>query len=135
MPDLICINWQDSWKQINLDELANQKLIAFIGNNIRQLRLAKGKGQTEVAGALNISVAALSKIENGQTDVNISRLAEIAKYFNVAINTIITKQETQSTSQEVLEEIAALKKQLADKDAEVMKLQKKVIDLYDKLGL
>ena len=115
--------------------MANQKLIAFIGDNIRQLRLAKGKGQTEVAGALNISVAALSKIENGQTDVNISRLAEIAKYFNVAINTIITKQETQLTSQEVLEEIAALKKQLADKDAEVMKLQKKVIDLYDKLGL
>jgi transcriptional regulator with XRE-family HTH domain len=115
--------------------MANQKLIASIGENIKQLRLAKAKGQTEVARALDISVAALSKIENGQTDINVSRLAQLAKYFEVSINAIITRQETSSVSQEVIEEIADLKKQLADKDAEVMKLQKKVIDLYDKLGL
>ncbi len=115
--------------------MANQKLIISIGENIKQLRLAKSKGQTEVAGALGISVAALSKIENGQTDINISRLAQIAKYFDVAINTVISREETSSLSQEVVEEIAELKKQLTEREAEVMKLQKKVIDLYDKLGL
>ncbi|MFN0254555.1 helix-turn-helix domain-containing protein [Pedobacter ureilyticus] len=99
------------------------------------MRLAKAKGQTEVANALKISVAALSKIENGQTDINLSRLAQIAKYFEVSISSIILKETTTSISQNVVEEIAGLKQQLSDKNAEVMKLQKKVIDLYEKLGM
>lgn len=116
--------------------MTNQKLISEIGAHIKQLRLAKAKGQTEVANALKISVAALSKIENGQTDINLSRLAQIAKYFGVAVGSIISKETTTAAiSQDVLEEIAELKKQLSEKDAEVIKLQKKVIDLYDKLGL
>lgn len=110
-------------------------MISEIAANIKQLRLEKAKGQTEVAKALKISVAALSKIENGQTDINLSRLAQIAKYFEVSVGSIISKENAVSISQNVLEEIAELKQQLADKDAEVMKLQKKVIDLYDKLGL
>nr|WP_317131170.1 helix-turn-helix transcriptional regulator [Pedobacter helvus] len=115
--------------------MANQRLISEIGANIKQLRLAKAKGQTEVANALKISVAALSKIENGQTDINLSRLAQIAKYFEVSISSIILKETTTSISQNVVEEIAGLKQQLSDKNAEVMKLQKKVIDLYEKLGM
>lgn len=115
--------------------MTNEKFISVIGANIKQLRLAQAKGQTEVANALKISVAALSKIENGQTDINISRLAQIAKYFEVSVSSIISNEVTTSVSQNVVEEITELKQQLLDKDAEVMKLQKKVIDLYDKLGL
>jgi len=115
--------------------MANHSLLTEIGTNIKQLRLARAKGQTEVANALKISMAALSKIENGQTDINLSRLAQIAKYFGVSIISMISKEVVTSASQDVIEELAELKKQLAEKDAEVMKLQKKVIDLYDKLGL
>lgn len=115
--------------------MANHSLLTEIGTNIKQLRLARAKGQTEVANALKISVAALSKIENGQTDINLSRLAQIAKYFGVSIISMVSKEVVTSASQDVIEELAELKKQLAEKDAEVMKLQKKVIDLYDKLGL
>lgn len=114
--------------------MANHSLLTEIGTNIKQLRLARAKGQTEVANALKISVAALSKIENGQTDINLSRLAQIAKYFRVSIISMISKEVVTSVSQDVIEELAELKKQLAEKDAEVMKLQKKVIDLYDKLS-
>lgn len=115
--------------------MANHSLLTEIGANIKQLRLAQAKGQTEVANALKISVAALSKIENGQTDINLSRLAQIAKYFGVSIISMISKEMVTSTSQDVIEELTELKKQLADKDSEINKLQKKVIDLYDKLGL
>lgn len=114
--------------------MANHSLLTEIGANIKQLRLARAKGQTEVANALKISVAALSKIENGQTDINLSRLAQIAKYFGVSIISMVSKEVVTSASQDVIEELAELKKQLVDKDAEVMKLQKKVIDLYDKLS-
>lgn len=115
--------------------MANHSLLTEIGTNIKQLRLARAKGQTEVANALKISVAALSKIENGQTDINLSRLAQITKYFGVSIISMVSKEVVTSASQDVIEELAELKKQLAEKDDEVMKLQKKVIDLYDKLGL
>lgn len=116
--------------------MTSQHLITEVGSNIRQLRLDKGKGQTEVAKALGISVAALSKIENGQTDINLSRLIQIAKYFEVSITAVLYKDApaTIQPSQNIAE-ISSLKKLLADKDTEIMKLQKKVIDLYDKLGL
>lgn len=116
--------------------MTSQHLITQVGSNIRQLRLDKGKGQTEVAKALGISVAALSKIENGQTDINLSRLIQIAKYFEVSITAVLYKDApaTIQPSQNIAE-ISSLKKLLADKDTEIMKLQKKVIDLYDKLGL
>ncbi|RWU08694.1 XRE family transcriptional regulator [Pedobacter chitinilyticus] len=107
-----------------------------VGSNIRQLRLDKGKGQTEVAKALGISVAALSKIENGQTDINLSRLIQIAKYFEVSITAVLYKDAPANIQpSQNIAEISSLKKLLADKDTEIMKLQKKVIDLYDKLGL
>ncbi len=116
--------------------MSSKKLIKEIGTNLKKLRLDKAKGQTEVARALGISMAALSKIENGLTDLNISRLAQLAKYFEVPITTILFKDQTgAAVAQHVVEEIEALQKQLADKEAEVVKLQKKVIDLYEKLGL
>lgn len=111
--------------------MASQHLITEVGSNIRQLRLDLGKGQTEVAKALGISVAALSKIENGQTDINLSRLIQIAKYFEVSIASVISTEVATTVSQEM----EALQKNLSEKEAEIIKLQKKVIDLYDKLGL
>lgn len=106
-----------------------------IGKNIRQLRLAAGKGQTEVAKALGISVAALSKIESGLTDINISRLSQIAKYFKVSVVSIISKDIVTDASQDLVEELSQLKNKLTEKDKEVMKLQQKVISLYEKLGI
>ncbi|MCJ0743146.1 helix-turn-helix domain-containing protein [Pedobacter montanisoli] len=110
-------------------------LVKEIGKNIRQLRLDADKGQTEVAKALDISVAALSKIESGLTDLNISRLAQIAKYFKVSVISIISKDIVSGASQDLVEKLSQLKNKLADKDREVMKLQQKVISLYEKLGI
>jgi transcriptional regulator with XRE-family HTH domain len=110
------------------------KLNAHIGERIKQIRLSTAKGQTEVANALGISVAALSKIENGLTDLNISRLAQIAKYLEVPIAKLVSGEEV-GTSQNIVDQIETLKSQLAEKEAEISKLRKKVIDLYEKLGL
>ncbi len=54
-----------------------------IGENIRQQRtLQKMKGET-MAKALGISKSALSQMENGKTNITISRLFEIAELLNV----------------------------------------------------
>ncbi|PTS98431.1 XRE family transcriptional regulator [Pedobacter sp. HMWF019] len=54
-----------------------------IGTKIKLLRIKEQKRQSHLADALGISVPAYSKIETGITDINTSRLREIAKYFNV----------------------------------------------------
>ncbi|RZL30334.1 MAG: XRE family transcriptional regulator, partial [Pedobacter sp.] len=56
----------------------------FIGSNIRQLRQKNGWSQGDVAQRLKISIPAFSKIETGITDINISRLEQIANLFDVS---------------------------------------------------
>lgn len=116
--------------------MSASKLIHEISAKLKKLRLDQKIGQTEVANALGISVAALSKIENGLTDLNISRLAQMATYFQVPMSSIFGEGESSSLiSPQTSEEISSLKKKLLEKDAEVNQLQKKVIKLYEKLDL
>ncbi|TCD26911.1 XRE family transcriptional regulator [Pedobacter psychrodurus] len=102
------------------------------GDHIKQSRLALGLSQADAAKKLNISTPAFCKIETGQTDLNISRLLQISKTFKVPVIQLITGQSTTSDSSE---ELVALKKELIEKEEEINKLRKKVIDLYDKLGI
>ena len=104
----------------------------FLGDRIKQSRVALGLNQAEAAKMLNISTPAFCKIETGQTDLNISRLLQISKVFEVSIIKLITGEEESSNSSE---DLVDLKEQLLEKDEEINKLRKKVIDLYDKLGM
>jgi len=103
-----------------------------IGKNIRQLRQKKSWSQGEVAKRLNISIPAFSKIETGITDINISRLDQIATLFEVSTMDIISKEGENPQSLN-FEEINKLKERLASREEEIIKLQKKVIDLYEEI--
>jgi transcriptional regulator with XRE-family HTH domain len=104
----------------------------IIGKNIRQLRQKNGWSQSEVARRLEISIPAFSKIETGITDINISRLDQIARLFEVSTLEIISKEEDMSVLGNFAE-IGVLKDRLAIKEDEIIKLQKKVIDLYEEI--
>jgi transcriptional regulator with XRE-family HTH domain len=103
-----------------------------IGSRIKQSRVALGLSQADAAKQLNISTPAFCKIETGQTDLNISRLMQIAKTFKVPVMTLVAGEEANQTSSV---DLAELRQQLAEKEEEINKLRKKVIDLYDKLGM
>jgi transcriptional regulator with XRE-family HTH domain len=60
-----------------------------IGNNIRAIRLEKKLEIKQVAAMLDISIQAYGKIENGKTDLNISRLFEIANLLKVEFAQIL----------------------------------------------
>lgn len=105
-----------------------------IGDHIKQSRLTLGLSQADVAKKLNISTPAFCKIETGQTDINISRLLQISKTFKVPVIQLIAGQSAVSES-DSSKELIELKKELIEKDEEINKLRKKVIDLYDKLGI
>ncbi len=105
-----------------------------VGDYIKQARVHLGLSQAEAAAKLKISTPAFCKIEKGQTDLNISRLFQISKTFEVPVATLLGLErmpETTDSSAELIE----LKEQLQEKDEEINKLRKKVIDLYDKLGI
>ena len=103
-----------------------------LGKKIRLLRHQKGWSQEDVAKRLDISIPAFSKIETGITDVNLSRLNQIAKLFNLSLVQLLSTSDA-NEEKEKFEEINDLNQKLQVREAEVIDLQKKVIDLYEQL--
>lgn len=110
----------------------NNNLMSIIGKNIRQLRQKNGWSQGEVAKRLKISIPAYSKIETGITDINISRLNQIATLFEISTLEIISSGSLKSENIDY-EETNLLKLKVASQEEEIIKLQKRVIDLYEEI--
>lgn len=106
--------------------------MSIIGKNIRQLRQKNGWSQGEVAKRLKISIPAFSKIETGITDINISRLNQIATLFEISTLDIISSGISKSENIDY-QETNLLKIKIASQEEEIIKLQKRVIDLYEEI--
>jgi len=103
-----------------------------LGKKIRLLRHQKGWSQEDVAKRLDISIPAFSKIETGITDVNLSRLNQISKLFGLSLVQLLSTSDSEEDRQ-VQEEFEELNTRLQEREAEVIELQKKVIELYEQL--
>ena len=103
-----------------------------LGKKIRLLRHQKGWSQEEVAKRLDISIPAFSKIETGITDINLSRLEQIAILFEMSVVQLLTYNEVEQ-DQKVASELENVNKKLMDRETEVIDLQKKVIELFEEL--
>ncbi len=60
---------------------------------IRLLRLVKGWSQEEMAHRLDMSLSGYGSIERGEVDVNLSRLQDIAKTFEVDLPELFNLNE------------------------------------------
>jgi len=100
-----------------------------IGKRIRAVRLAKGCTQRQIAQQLHITVPAYSKIELGLTDINLSRLAQIAGVFKLTLAELVSFGNAPGQSE------ADTEHQLAQLEKEADRLQKKVIELYGQLQI
>ena len=103
-----------------------------LGKKIRLLRHQKGWSQEDVAKKLDISIPAFSKIETGITDINLSRLEQIAILFDMSVVQLLTFNDEEQ-DQKFINEPELVNKKLMDRDAEVIDLQKKVIELFEEL--
>jgi transcriptional regulator with XRE-family HTH domain len=103
-----------------------------LGKKIRLLRHQKGWSQEDVAKRLDISIPAFSKIETGITDINLSRLEQIATLFEMRVVQLLTFNETEQ-DQKIITELENVHKRLNDRENEVIELQKKVIELFEEL--
>jgi transcriptional regulator with XRE-family HTH domain len=103
-----------------------------LGKKIRLLRHQKGWSQEDVAKRLDISIPAFSKIETGITDINLSRLEQIASLFELTVVQLLTFTDAEGDSK-IINELDAVHKKLMDRETEVIDLQKKVIELFEEL--
>lgn len=103
-----------------------------VGQNIKKLRLKRQWNQQYVAGKLNISIPAFSKIETNNTDISLTRLAELAAVFQVDVFEILF--EPGENGKRALEsELHECKIMLEAKNREISELQKTMIDLFIEL--
>lgn len=56
-----------------------------LGRRLRQLRTSRGLSLAEVAEATGISPSFLSIVENGQSDITVSRLMRLVHWYRVSI--------------------------------------------------
>ena len=72
-------------------EESNMKL--YIGENLKQLRLAKGLTQEELADGLGVSPQSVSRWEGGASYPDVELLPEIAGFFDVSVDALIGADE------------------------------------------
>lgn len=104
-----------------------------VGKNIRTLRQQNRWSQEDVAKRLGISIPAFSKIETGITDVNLSRLKQIADIFEINIVQLLSLEETEGKTEAEPTFLDAAHQRLTDRETEILALQRKVIELYEEL--
>ena len=109
----------------------NQKTIKTVGNNIRELRIRSGWSLRVAARRLGISTSALSKIETGVTDINLSRLEQIANIYEVNVINLLSLEIEEAEPQ--VSNLSIAQKKIMDRESEIANLQRKVILLYEEL--
>jgi transcriptional regulator with XRE-family HTH domain len=112
-------------------ENVKKKSNKTVGKNIRTLRHQRGWSQEDVANRLGISIPAFSKIETGVTDINLSRLEQIANIYEVNVVNLLSL-EAEDTAPQV-SSLSIAQKKILDRETEIANLQRKVILLYEEL--
>ncbi len=115
-----------------MNENLKKKTNKTIGKNIRAFRHQNGWSQEDVANKLGISIPAFSKIETGVTDINLSRLEQIANIYDVNVVQILSMDAEQPVEQQP-SNLSIVQKKLLDRESEIVNLQRKVILLYEEL--
>ncbi len=83
-------------------------------DNIKALRLAKGLKQRELAQMLGITTQGYQKIESGESDLPLSRLAQIAEVHGVGVVSLF--EGTEGTNKE---DLARLEKRVLELEREL----------------
>ncbi len=116
---------------MNVTEILKKKTNKSVGKNIRTLRHQRGWSQEDVANKLGISIPAFSKIETGVTDINLSRLEQIANIYEVNVIQLLALDVEETEPQ--VSNLNIAQKKILDREAEIANLQRKVILLYEEL--
>ena len=68
------------------------KKFSDIGSNIKKIRQAKSLSQADFAAIFNLGRPAVGAYEEGRSEPKIETIIQIAKYFGISIDALLTKQ-------------------------------------------
>ena len=71
---------------------------SIIGMRLKQARMNKKITQENLAEKLDVSVAYISRIERGSTEINLKRLSEICTLLNVSFGEILDGTSSSSSN-------------------------------------
>jgi transcriptional regulator with XRE-family HTH domain len=114
-----------------MNDKLKKKTNKSVGMNIRTLRHQHGWSQEDIADRLGISIPAFSKIETGVTDINLSRLEQIANVYEVSVVYLLAMDVNEAEHEP--SNLSIAQKKLVDRESEIANLQRKVILLYEEL--
>ena|ERR1035437_6583706 len=92
-----------------------------LGEKIQYFRKLKGWNQGEMADKIKLTQGAYAKIERNETDASFSRVEQIAKAFGISVIELLS-----------LSVNGKAKNGVVDKDQEIIRLQKKIIELHER---
>jgi transcriptional regulator with XRE-family HTH domain len=96
-----------------------------IKSALRQLRSKASMSQEAISQKMDISIPAYSKIENGITDLSLSRLEQLAEIHNLPTHELVRSICAPSTEVD--------KKAVDDKDKIIASQQATILSLQQKL--
>lgn len=99
-----------------------------IGTRIRQARLAKNMTQEELSEKIDISVAFLSRVETGNSHINLKRLNQICGILEVSEGYLLNGASSNSETYLDKEFSELLKKCSPDKQKLIYKLEKTIAE-------
>jgi len=110
-------------KTIHIRNEGDNFALMTLGDKIRKIREDKKLTQEDIAFEVGVNANSISRIERDLTDVNFSRLTQIAGALNMTVAEILAYQEPNPLEAEVKK----LKELLEKKDAELRQAEKELL--------
>ena len=100
----------------------------IIGQRIKQARLAKNLTQEDLAEKIDISVAFLSRVERGNSHINLKRLHQVCNLLDVSEGYILNGASSDSTNYLTKEFNDLIQSCTADKQRLIYKVAKVIAE-------
>lgn len=72
-----------------MSKQANSKLQVQFGQNLRRIREIKGLSLSEMSAKCDVDKSNISKVENGQFNIQLSKIFELAKGLGVEAKVLL----------------------------------------------
>lgn len=99
-----------------------------LNENIRKYRRERGLTQEQLAEAMGVSAASVSKWETGQAAPELTVLRELADFFEVSVDTLLDHTVNGDRRSSLLAEMKELEQE--DRNAEAREVARKLLQCY-----
>ncbi|HXF98041.1 MAG TPA: XRE family transcriptional regulator [Gaiellaceae bacterium] len=79
---------------VDLQDDGREETVSQLGPRLRRLRQSRNLSLGDVSEGTGISASFLSMVENGQSDITISRLMRLVRWFGISVADLVQEPDT-----------------------------------------